>query len=59
MKKSYITPSEKIAVLDVEALIAESLTTASLENTTYGGSTEDYGITEADVKRRNLWDELW
>lgn len=61
MKKSYITPSEKIAVLDVEELIAESLNANGLDDDFegFGGNTGDNSILDADVKRRNLWDEIW
>lgn len=57
MKKTYISPDMKVAEMELEALICESLMLSNegfqkdLENDLTTGS----GLTKKD----NLWDNIW
>ena len=63
MKKTYIKPASLIVQLSSRSALMSVSGTDTLGGTSYGGTTTDNSIVDADVKSINLdvnlWDDEW
>lgn len=57
MKKSYNKPTINSVMLYTGHLMQAVSASGSLSGTSYGGSTSESGITTANSKQSNLWDD--
>lgn len=63
MKKKYNIPACVVVQLDSRAALLQSVSgTATLDGTTFGGSSFDNSVIEANTKvisDKNVWDDEW
>lgn len=56
MKKTYFAPVVKAVDIEASSLLAGSLNSSDLGETSNGGNTSDNGITGGDARDRSLFD---